>query len=259
MKGFLVGLVITLSFATRSEAQQITLNLDNISEKRIGTGHYLAGSQDALDTQLEFRVGGVATPNIHYVGHWQITEAMDDLGNNLNDIGGPPDGSDWAWTTFTPHQPTIHCTLSGTKRRATHLAHVHGECDFLVGGRAQTITIPHLKSWIGKTLNHPVLQAAGLKITVLPPAKPHKGLAPATNSVRLIIKGDQTHLDSSIAYGGIEIINAAGQWLMQGARFSDGEFTLIRPPDDTMTLRFHVLLGMQKVTIPIDLHDVVLP
>ncbi|MBV9865600.1 MAG: hypothetical protein JO316_09640 [Abitibacteriaceae bacterium] len=267
MRTFLKATILLVLFIAPGAAQQITLNLDSVQDRRSGSGTYLPGHPEKLtsplvDTTLTFKVGGPALRQVRYYGYglWHITHAVDDLGNQVDkmEVGCIPDDGKCTWKSFMVNSPTIDCTLTNTKRQATRLVQVQGDCSFLVGGRSQVITIPHFKSLIGKTLNHPSLKAAGLKITVLPASKTYSGWAPAANIVRIVIKGDQTHLDDNIGYFGLEIINRAGQYLMQGAVGGE-DWYLSRPPDNAMTLRIHLLFEMKKVIVPFDLHDVALP
>lgn len=251
MKNIVAVLGVTLLSVSAGVAQPFTVKVASIEERRVR--HFKPSTQGLNDTTVKVRVDELDMKQVHYYGQWKIAEAIDDKGTNL--MSGREEGFDF--DTSDPAFP-FELSLDNSEREATKIVRLRGQFTALVGGQPKVVSFSRLKSRIGTTLHDPTLRAAGLQIKVLPPEKPNKGALPTPRSFRLQVQGNRHSFDPNKGFVGVEIVDAAGRNVMDSGVGTE-RYTLTSVPDNTMTIRFHLLLNQKHTTILFDLHDIPLP
>ena len=190
----------------------------------------------------------------------QIEEAVDDLGNSLL----PPRLSLWAqtmpgdqWKSLDAqsHQvqrrTIVEAILLPPARRAKRIARLRGELELQAGGERKAIRIPKLKSSAGAPVADPVLEAAGLKLTI-------ESLNTLSGpAIRLDLLG------SNCALRDADVTEAPGSSMLsypsQLGSVEPWWIAVSRPLSDKMTLDVEILVSQRIVTVPIGLRDIPLP
>ncbi len=155
----------------------------------------------------------------------------------------------------------LELSLGLPSRKAILISRLKGEFQVLAGGTEKTVTIKKPKNLIGKKVEDPVLEAAGLEARILDPKKKKGGWFSmgGENSLSIELKGDLKAVQK------MDVIDAKGKSLTSG-HMSMGDhkkktysYDLDKPLDDTTTLKIELLVGLKTITVPLDLKDLELP
>lgn len=195
-------------------------------------------------------------------GDWKISEARDDKGTDLR----PKNANDLAENAAVSSLGTFdvgylvgaqgNFFLAMPSPQAKRATLVRGTVAIVSDGRLQSIVIPHITRHFGGRLSSPVLDVAGLQITVEPPEKNEP------KTLRLNITGNLAALQSDVGMTDAKGHKVSSGFSTSSTEGSNQELLLLyvkQPLDDGMTLHLRVLTHTKTRVVPFELRDVPLP
>ena len=210
--------------------------------------------------QVTLRVSGKDLKGASRVGHWQIQEATDNLGNSLIDSTNTFQTNSWIQLSpfmIDKRDGSFPVTLSlkAAPRKATRLRSLKASFTVLAGGKSQVAIITRPKSQLGQTITDETLKAAGVELQLLPPAK-----FAGARSVRFSVGGkmesllriearDKSGKQQAIAYPGPATADNKQTYFIY----------LPRPLSDEMTFAVTVAVGQSAIKVPVDVQNLPLP
>jgi hypothetical protein len=255
------ALMVAASVATGET--NVAISIDGVRDLRIAQlGDAPWDEPDLEGLEIVLRVRGPADTNKY--GMVKLTEAIDDLGTNLlqdedgwrsmneskfasiSENSGLWDGAERDAGVFL-----LSLHLKNPPRKATKLKRVKGEFQMLVGGEAKEVEIANPAALVDKTIDHPVLSEAGLKLAM--------GKSNDKAALEMEVKGDDTLIAA------MDVISGDGESIKLGSFSSEflGRkmlgLILSVPPDEKSVLKIRLMVGQERVTMPIELKDIDLP
>lgn len=216
--------------------------------------------------QLIMRMTGDRVDEVSRLGFPIITDYVDDTGVQLVDLSKfaarGDETSPYRRAVARARRGFIDLPLDADvqpSRKATKLAHVAGHVWVVLGGPADPIFIPHAKRWEGRYLEHPVLEARGIRIRMLTPEEVPD------------LVGDERAFALAIEAGGDHVRNVAvyDPWLHNSRiqphpdKQGELEYTLFSLPDIKFTedceLGIYLFKNPVKQRVDFDFKDLDLP
>lgn len=258
--------------ADEASAEKVSVEPVSLSEQRFrgidGEGPRFGGGDEL---EIVLRVHGPGVEKATSYGHVKVERAVDDLGNDLKpDRKGPPSFGEDRFVQIDARRSgmlkkdesgfRMKMRLKSAARKASTIQ-VKGEFQVLAGGRPLTVTVKNVSSQTGKQLDDPQLKEAGVQVKVLEPT------SEADTSVAGVrLKGLPLEIKGAVwAVRKVELLDKTGKNLIEGQftqHLKDEQkvtYQLLRPLDDTMTLKMQLLAGQRMVKVPFELKDVELP
>lgn len=192
-------------------------------------------------------------------GHWQISEARDDQGTDLRptdkwDLKENSEFEGFQATNYTSvSRKTTTFALAPASPVAKKATLVRGTVSVVLGGRQQTLSIPLLTRHFGERLTSPILDAAGVQITLGARDKDHPALftVEERGNIAALQCDDDNDFDHGKFIDGVGVTDAKGRDVLAQistpVRSDPKQRSLSalveKPLDDGMTLHLRVLVG----------------
>lgn len=240
----------TVSLVEMSEVRYRSVDADNEA---------LSNIEPRLNLLLE--IGGPAVAGVTRAGRLTITHAADDAGNALAQAyGGDFGGEDF--TEIAPYRRSgegetsafqAEIALAAPERSAKAIAALRGEITVLAGGERKTVRVDNLQDLLGNELKHPDFEKAGLKVTL---KKPESDDPP---TLALTIAGNLDAIESAAVLDADDNDLAFASSSFGSDREQEMLFELSGPITPQTRLVWNLAYGQEKLVIPFELTDIVLP
>jgi hypothetical protein len=249
------------------------VRIKEIAPKKEKESFFSFGQEPGLT--LTARVAGGLADAAKTKGKLKIEQAADDTGTDLKpekkksffSIGGGDDdfekiGAGMIHSSNDDKKEPgfdMDIKLKVPARKAQKLPLVKGEFQIQAGGEEQVVEVKKPRSQRGKAVGDPVLEKAGLTVTVKDPTKQSGFFSGGEDDLSLEFKGDLSALDE------IEVLDAEGEDASSGHMSSGSDDTktyvmsMDKPLSDDMTVKIHLVVGLKTVTVPFEFKDVPLP
>ena len=184
----------------------------------------------------------------------EVTEASDDAGNDLM-LPKAPQIVGSRFRELPGGENVLRVDLGPSARQAEQIAELKGKLHLVVGDGEQMVTVPRIKTWQGKTVGSPSLEAMGITVQV-----PQQG---RFNQRELTVMISAESLGGDVE---VSVVAADGTSISAGGTGHPGETVSVwteeleRPLRDSDVLKLSIEAAEQQtITIPFDLDDIPLP